>query len=46
MKRCGKCKEFKDESEFIKNKKKKNGLSPYCKECKRIIDKEYYANNE
>lgn len=33
MKRCGKCKEYKDESEFRKDRGKKDGLQFYCKPC-------------
>ena len=31
---CTKCKEFKDESCFSKNKQKKNGLGSWCNSCK------------
>lgn len=45
MKRCYKCKQEKDESSFNKDKNRKDGLSPICKECKH----KYYLsvkNNE
>lgn len=34
MKQCTKCKEWKDESEFHKDKSQGSGLSPSCKKCK------------
>lgn len=42
MKQCSKCKELLDESNFGKNKNRKNGLDCWCKECKR----EYRDNNK
>lgn len=41
MKQCTKCKEWKDESEFGKDKAKKDGLSTICKECRNIAAREY-----
>lgn len=41
MKRCGRCKKTKDDSEFHKHKNGKNGLSTQCKECRN----EYNRNN-
>ena len=35
LKRCSKCKKFLDESEFHKNKSKKDGLQPECKICRK-----------
>ena len=32
-KKCSKCKELKDRSEFWKNKNKKDGLHSYCRSC-------------
>lgn len=32
-KQCAKCKEWKDESEFHKNSRNKDGLHSYCKKC-------------
>lgn len=39
MKKCNKCGIVKDESEFGKNKRCKDGLHLICKECKREQDK-------
>ena len=35
VKRCGKCKAKKDESEFFRSKKYSDGLQHWCKECQR-----------
>jgi len=43
MKRCGKCCLEKDEKEFHKSKRRKDGLSNRCKICKSIEHKEYIA---
>lgn len=56
MKQCTKCKEWKDESEFNKNARAKDGLTHKCKAClKKYRDehkermreycKQYYANH-
>lgn len=42
MKKCSKCKENKDLSEFYSNKSRKNGKSPQCKKC----CKEYERKNK
>lgn len=41
-KECIRCNQIKDISEFGKNKKKKDGLQVYCKECRRQEGKKYY----
>ena len=41
MKRCSKCGELKDESEFYKDATKKDGLSYICKSCKYEL---YFKN--
>lgn len=41
MKKCSKCKEEKELSEFHKNKSFKDGYFSYCKKCY----KQYYINN-
>ena len=35
MKQCTKCKEWKEISEFVRNNKSKDGLSWWCKQCKK-----------
>jgi len=35
MKNCSRCEKQKPFNEFYKNKKRKNGCSPWCKECDR-----------
>lgn len=40
MKICKKCESRKDESDFGKNKSRKDGLSFYCKQCISILGKE------
>jgi len=41
-KRCPKCGEVKDSSEFYRNKSSKSGLSCWCKACSRASTKRYY----
>jgi hypothetical protein len=41
MKRCSKCKIEKKETEFCKDKQKKDGLSSSCKECNKEYQKTY-----
>lgn len=43
MKKCPKCENDLDESEFRKNKTRKDGLSCYCKSCIKIYDKSCYG---
>jgi len=38
LKRCYKCKEFKDTSEFHINRAAKDGLTYWCKECQRTYN--------
>lgn len=42
MKRCSKCKKWKDESEFYKDRSKKDGLDCWCKKCECVAAHEYY----
>ena len=46
MKKCLKCNENKEYSQFSKHKQKADGYYTYCKECKRIDDTLYYQNNK
>ncbi len=42
QKRCSKCKKWKDEIQFSKNSKNKDGLDYNCKDCVRADKREYY----
>ena len=42
MKTCGKCKEEKNESEFGKDVRRKDGYRPWCKSCVSVSGKAYY----
>ena len=41
MKKCFRCKQYKEEDKFGKNKNNKDGLQNYCNECRS----EYYREN-
>src|SRR6185437_10696741 len=45
MKTCTKCGTLKAASEFYKFVRSKDGLAPWCKVCKKVSDKDYYAAN-
>ena len=45
MKKCNKCKQIKDESEFYKNKAQKDGYCNYCKKCFNEYSKQLYAKD-
>lgn len=45
MKICSKCKELKDEIQFSKCTRGKNGLQPWCKECMYERSKTRYNND-
>ncbi len=45
MKQCSKCRKRKDESEFGKNRKNKDGLRYWCKKCARDYKRRYYRRN-
>lgn len=45
MKKCCKCKTFKEESEFGKNKRTTDGLQKCCKVCRKESDAAYYKRN-
>ncbi len=42
MKICSKCDKEKDESEFNKDKNRKDGLIIYCRECHKLIGRTWY----
>ena len=46
MKRCTKCGEWKEESEYGKNGKTRDGIGSRCKACKAQYQKEYCENNK
>lgn len=46
IKICSKCKQEKPISEFGKNKKRKDGLKVYCKECRKKNGSLYYSKNK
>lgn len=46
MKICWRCKECKEDSEFHKRSREKDGLARECKTCKSKSDKEYNKRNE
>lgn len=45
MKRCPKCNQTKEYSDFHKNRSKNDGLASTCKSCKKIIDRKYLEEN-
>ncbi len=45
MKRCSKCKKWKDESEFGKQPKNKDGLKYWCKNCMRETTRRHYRKD-
>lgn len=44
-KQCTKCKEWKNNNNFFKDNKMKNGLSSQCKECRKEKDRQRYIKN-
>lgn len=42
---CGKCKEYKDLSDFHKKNSKSNKLSSRCKKCAIVYSRAFYKNN-
>jgi hypothetical protein len=46
VKYCPKCKKNKEKSKFFKHKNRKDGLSPYCKECATNSVKTWRINNK
>ena len=45
MRKCSRCNEDKDISEFSKNSSRSDGLSNVCKLCSKIVAKEWRKNN-
>lgn len=46
MKKCSKCGVEKDESEFSKDKKRKDGLCCQCKKCQSVYTKKWHENKK
>jgi len=46
MKTCTVCKQSKDESEFNKNKVRKDGRSNICRPCSNSHCRDYYSSNK
>lgn len=46
MKYCPRCKQEKTTEAFGKHSRKKDGLQPYCRECKSEIDAQHYQENK
>jgi len=46
MKICPGCQISKEDTEFGKNKSRKDGLSAYCKICSKLYNQKYYINNK
>lgn len=45
MKKCYTCQTQKNESDFNKNKVRKDGLNSICKDCNKARSKQYYKEN-
>jgi len=45
QKRCTKCKKWKEESEFCKDRNSKDGLRIWCRDCDRARDQERYKKD-
>ena len=46
MKICSRCRESKEESQFNKQSRAKDGLKGICKECDKLLNKERYIRLE
>ena len=44
-KRCSKCGEIKSVDKFNKNRSRKDGYKPWCKECNSIENRKYKIKN-
>ena len=45
-KTCVRCSNTKPLSEFSSDRQKKDGLTPYCRMCRKADSKKYYENNK
>ena len=45
VKFCHRCQQWKDESEFAKNRAHRDGLQSQCRACKRESDRKYYEGH-
>ena len=45
VKQCYRCKVIKDTSEFHRYARNKDGVQPYCRACKKVIDREHNQRN-
>lgn len=45
MKCCPRCKLKKPKDEFYLDRRRKDGLNPYCKPCAKLYSKEYHTKN-
>ncbi len=45
QKKCRRCQEVKEFTEFQKFARNSDGLQPYCRPCKRQFDREHYEKN-
>ncbi len=46
MKRCSKCKKWKDEIQFGKDSKSKDGLRDWCRQCECEYSRKRYRKNK
>ena len=46
MKTCSRCLKSKTSDAFYKDKSKKDGMTSYCKICRKEYHSEYYSNNK
>ena len=46
MKRCSKCSELKEPSNFNKQTRAKDGLKPICRQCDKLANQNRYKNLE
>lgn len=45
MKKCTICKVYKEENQFNKNRRRKDGLNNVCRDCSKEILKQHYKDN-